>query len=223
MLERIIGRYLKDKYFPTQHQLMVRKWHADGGDQKLRFNYHLDKNSVVIDLGGYEGQWASDLFGRYQCPILVFEPVQSFANRMEKRFTGNDNITIYSYGLGASSRYEQIHVAGDSSSIYRNKGIKEKIKIIDIKDWMSEHLEADQDIDLMKINIEGGEYELLERLVETNLISRINNIQVQFHEIANDSYDRMKQIQKNLINTHEPTYQYKFVWENWMRKMPADT
>ena len=34
---------------------------------------------------------------------------------------------------------------------------------------------------LMKINIEGGEFELLERLLETRLISRIENIQVQFH------------------------------------------
>ena len=89
MLIKKAVNYLKGRYFPSQHQLMVRKWYADGGDYALRFNYDLNEESVVFDLGGYEGQWASDLFGRYQCTIFVFEPVSSFANRISERFTRN--------------------------------------------------------------------------------------------------------------------------------------
>ena len=68
----------------------------------------------------------------------------------------------------------------------------------------------------MKINIEGGEFELLERLIQTGLISRIKNIQVQFHNIAVESTKRMEKIHQGMYKTHQPTFQYKFVWENWV-------
>lgn len=37
------------------------------------------------------------------------------------------------------------------------------------------------DIGLMKINIEGGEYELLERMIELGIINKVKDIQIQFH------------------------------------------
>jgi hypothetical protein len=87
--------------------------------------------------------------------------------------------------------------------------------IIDIAEWINKN--DIQSIDLMKINIEGGEYELLERLIDTKMISRIENIQIQFHNITNESHLRMEYIQKRLEETHISTYQYRFVWENWKK------
>jgi len=63
-----------------------------------------------------------------------------------------------------------------------------------------------------------GEYELLEKLIETGLIGIFENVQVQFHDVAPDSHSRMERIQKALGKTHTPTYQYEFVWENWTRR-----
>ena len=73
-------------------------------------------------------------------------------------------------------------------------------------------------IDLMKINIEGGEYDLLEHLIKTGWIDKIINIQVQFHDFVENAEARMLAIQNDLAKTHELTYQYKFVWENWRLK-----
>ena len=42
--------------------LRVAPWLADNGDKTYRLDYNLNENSVVFDLGGYEGQWASDIF-----------------------------------------------------------------------------------------------------------------------------------------------------------------
>ncbi len=70
-------------------------------------------------------------------------------------------------------------------------------------------------VDLMKINIEGGEYDLLEHLMSTNLVKAIKNLQIQFHDFFPDSRERMKKIQEALEHTHKLTYQYEFVWENW--------
>ena len=85
-----------------------------------------------------------------------------------------------------------------------------------MQDWINKR-EINK-IALIKINIEGGEYKLLDRLIETNLIEKIENIQVQFHDIEPDSSLKMEKIQEKLRKTHEPTYQYKFVWENWRKK-----
>ncbi len=209
---------IKNRYFPSKHHLLVKKWWADGGDYELRFNYDLNKESMVLDLGGYQGQWASDLFSRYRCNISVFEPVSGFAERISKRFVNNDQIDVFCFGLGGSSRTELIHLSADGSSLFdRSENPEtEKIKIIDVKDWVNEH--GINKIDLIKINIEGGEFELLDRLIETGLIENIDNIQVQFHDISKESKSEMERIQRKLMETHKPTYQYEFVWENWVRK-----
>ena len=70
----------------------------------------------------------------------------------------------------------------------------------------------------MKINIEGGEYDLLEHFLESGFIKNINNIQIQFHDFIPNAEERMKKIQYELEKTHSLTYQYPFVWENWQRK-----
>jgi hypothetical protein len=72
-------------------------------------------------------------------------------------------------------------------------------------------------IDLLKINIEGGEYELLEHIIEKTLQNKIRNIQVQFHTWIENCEDRRKNIQDILRKTHKLTYNYDFVWENWER------
>ena len=42
-------------------------------------------------------------------------------------------------------------------------------------------------IDLLKLNIEGSEYDLLEKLLKSGLISTIDKLQIQFHENINES------------------------------------
>jgi FkbM family methyltransferase len=213
ILKRIANRLRR--IFPSEHDRVINKWWADGGDYKLRFDYDLNETSVVLDLGGYDGQWASDLFSKYRCRIFVFEPVHEFAEKIKKRFQRNSQIEVFQYGLGGRSRNETIYICADSSSIFRKSINRETICIIDVKKWLEEKNVGR--IDLMKINIEGGEYELLERLVEAQLIGAIGNIQVQFHRVADSSGARMERIQNTLTQTHHLTYQYKYVWENWAR------
>ena len=52
-----------------------------------------------------------------------------------------------------------------------------------------------------------------------NAISIFKNLQIQFHDfIIDNAEERMKNIQNKLSKTHEITYQYNFVWENWKIK-----
>jgi FkbM family methyltransferase len=207
-----IERYL----FLPAHQKTVDQWFADDGDARFRFDYPLDERSVVLDFGGYTGQWTSDLYSRYRCKITVFEPVPSFSSAIEARFMHNDDVSICPFGLGASARTETISLSADASSMFRGSGQSVGIKIEDAKEWLDQA--GFEEIALIKVNIEGGEYELLERLIEIGFISKIRDLQIQFHDIFPSSKDRMRAIQAELSRTHSPTYQYEFVWENWSRK-----
>lgn len=197
----------------SSERQIVQRWFEDQGDRTLRLDYPLDAGSLVFDVGGYEGQWASDVFSMYCCTIHIFEPVSEFADRIQQRFSNNDRIHVHRFGLLNENRVLRISVSQDGSSFYRNGSDLRYARLVKASDFVLDHqIEA---IDLMKINIEGGEYELLEHLVDSGLVTRIDNIQVQFHSFVPDAKNRMATIQQKLHETHRLTYQYPFVWENW--------
>lgn len=192
------------------------KWFADEGDYTLRLNYPLGENSLVFDLGGYRGQWSSDIFAKYSCQIHVFEPVDEFAEAIKVRFARNQKIFVHQFGLADRNQIVKIGLAHDCSSAFKPTIRMVEGTLIHAASFLQEN--NIQAIDLMKINIEGGEYDLLEHLIESGCISRIRNIQVQFHDFVPGAKRRMAMIQDRLARTHYPTYQYTFVWENWRLK-----
>ncbi len=202
------------------------KWYELDGDHNLRVEYDLGPDSVVYDVGGYEGDWAAEISSRYSSKIYVFEPVSKFVKLLQKRFGKNPGITILPVGLGGRNEEMSISVIEESSSVYRDQGNfqkkaseKEVIKLRAINEMMQElHT---PNIDLMKINIEGGEYDLLECLIEKGLVKNIKNLQIQFHDFVPDAEERMKRIKSLLSLTHKLTYEYVFVWENWELKTTA--
>ena len=97
-------------YKPKQNKqaIRVRPWFKINGDKTLRLFYKLNQDSVVFDVGGYEGNWASDIFSMYLCNILIFEPVESFFNIIKKRFKQNRKINFFKFGLAGNNRFENI-------------------------------------------------------------------------------------------------------------------
>ena len=208
--------HLSGKIYRSPQQRMVDQWSEDRGDETLRLNYDLDEHSMVFDLGGYEGQWASDIFSRYCSTIHIFEPVADFAKRTEQRFRGNQKIFVHDFGLAKTDGSADIAVNGTDSSLYKKGNELVPGRFVEAIAFM--HKNNIKKIDLMKINIEGGEYDLLEHLIETDFVHNIGNIQIQFHDFVLKAQHRMAMIQKKLQKTHSLTYQYLFVWENWRLK-----
>jgi len=195
-------------------------WFRDQGDRTLRLNYDcLDENSLVLDLGGYHGQWASDIFGKYCCSVHIFEPVKLYAENIEKRFKKNPKISVHAFGLGPEDAILPISIANNSSSFFTPEQSEEteEAELVDVTRFLKDH--AIDHIDLMKVNIEGGEYDLLDAMIATGDIQKVENLQVQFHDFVPDAVSRMEAIQEQLGQTHQITYQYVFVWENWERKI----
>jgi FkbM family methyltransferase len=202
---------LRDKFL-----LARRQWSADEGDSKLRFDYPLDENSVVFDVGGYLGDFADTIYNRYKCRVYVFEPVVSFYDIICQRFKDNDKIFVYNFGLSDRDGVAEISLEDNGSSVYRASGPTTSITLKSI----SQFLESSDinNIDLMKMNIEGGEFDILPDLIEKGYVGRIDNLQIQFHDVFSDAEIKRDGIREALKRTHTLEYDYWFIWESWKRK-----
>ena len=73
-------------------------------------------------------------------------------------------------------------------------------------------------IDLLKINIEGPEFQLLPYIISNDIVRHIENIQVQFHDFYPNVISLREEIRHNLSKTHIEKWNYPFVWESWSAK-----
>jgi len=191
------------------------RWFEDNGDKTYRINYDLNEDSIVFDIGGYEGDWSSDILEKYNCNIYIFEPVKEYFDIIINKFKGNSKVRVFNFGI--SNKNEEVYISNStaSSSIHLVTGYEgEKIILKNINDFMES--ESLVKINLVKINIEGSEYDLLDNIIKMNKQSNFLNLQIQFHKnIIPDWDNRRNIIRDELYNTHELTYDYSFVWENW--------
>lgn len=191
-----------------------KPWFKINGDKTLRLNYDLSQSSIVFDLGGYKGNFAQEIYNRYLCKIFIFEPVKSFYKIIDNKFKNIPKVTAYPFGLANNDKELFISNSEDASSVFIDSDGSEKIKLKSILNFINDNKITQ--VDLIKINIEGGEYEVLESLLSSGMIPIFKNLQIQFHDfIIDNANERMENIQAQLAKTHKITYQYKFVWENW--------
>ena len=203
----------RDKFYRAH-----KKWVYDRGDQNLRYTYNLDSDSIVFDLGGYRGDFASKIYEKYGSKIYIFEPVDEYFKHIDKRFLGNKNIKVYNFGLSSVNKKTNISLNDNGSSVYgaSSSSELEPIELRNISDFITEN--DIRKIDLMKINIEGGEFDVLPELIKTDQINMVTNLQVQFHKFVDQAKLKRREIRKQLRSTHKLTFDYYFIWENWQKK-----
>ena len=106
--------------------------------------------------------------------------------------------TPFEFGLGGSDASVQLALEGPGSTIYASPGASRTTdaQIRDVVGVLDE-LSLD-DIDLCKVNIEGGEYDLFDRLIEADWLRRIRILLIQFHEWHPKAYTRRRAIRRAL-------------------------
>jgi FkbM family methyltransferase len=190
-----------------------RQWKADKMEARRMEFSGLGANSVVLDIGGFEGNWANDIHARYAARLHVFEPHPAFATKIMQRFAGNPSITVHDFALGSQGGTLDLSDDGDASSSFRNAGRSVTGRVVPVSSFFAEA--GLPFVDLAKINIEGGEYDLLPALVDAGVINRIGTIQVQFHLFSEQDIARRQAIRTRLALTHKCDWSYDFVWEQW--------
>ena len=190
---------------------------AEGGYTKLRFNHNLNDNSIVFDLGGYDGEWSLKMSEKYKCNFYIFEPIKSFYDTIINKFLNNSKVKSFNFGLGNKDESLEISVNGDGSSFFETNNKKETVYMIDFIKFLNEH--NIENVDLLKINIEGSEYDVLEYLLKNEKINIFNSIYVQFHRFIPGCVERRKNIIEKLKETHNLVFCYDFIWEKWEKKI----
>jgi FkbM family methyltransferase len=201
--------------------LEVRRWFKDKGDETLRLNYPLDTESVVVDVGGYQGAFADAIHQRYGSRVFIFEPVAEFYEQCVQRFSDNSRIRIFNHGLGGTEACLPIELAGDGSHFVLNANVPSHhaVQTAVIKPAAKVFDELDlEHIDLIKINIEGGEYELLAHLIDSGWVERTRFLQIQFHHFVPNARTLRDGLRERLTRSHEQMWNYEFVWESWKAK-----
>ena len=211
-----VANHVAERLYESPRAKLAKPWVACDGDATLRLDYPLERSSLVLDVGGYKGQWASDIYGRFACRILVFEPVPLFASGLSRRFGMNPDIEVLAFGLGGETRDAARWLQEDASSVFGHGAGGPPVHIISAAELFRE--QAIGEVDLMKVNIEGGEYELLDHLIATGLIAKIANLQVQFHDVIPNATAARDAIASHLSATHDRRWCYPFIWESWSRR-----
>ena len=195
------------------------KFVEDGYTEVIYKDLVLTDNAVVFDVGGFRGEFTDEIQKSCDCNIYIFEPVKEYFDLIVEKQQNNTKVHVYNYGLGGAAMDAKINKLGASSSVFidsKNNDQFQEIKIESITEFIwSNNIYK---IDLIKINIEGGEYDLLDSLVKNQeIINSVNTLLIQFHDFIPDAAKKRNSLQEKLISTHQKVFDYPFIWEKWQR------
>ena len=177
-------------------------------------------NVRVAIFGGYKGDSVAGWLSRLPDAVFaVFEPVPEFAGALRTRFPA-DEISIYEFGVSERQERRDFIIADDSSGTFVHSHHKASPAIeataVQFEDTDTlRGILGQESWDVLEINIEGGEYELIELMANEDLLSRFAKIFVQFHRVGKGTRHHVRHARKSLARTHEQIWNYAMVWEHW--------
>jgi FkbM family methyltransferase len=203
------------------HHLPKEGWlkfkREDPYDQ-LRVTYPLSKDSLVIDVGGFTGDWAMRMYCLYSCFIDVYEPHPELSSQCMLNFRGNSKVNTYAAGLGGETGMLSFYGDNMNASVYK-KDTQAVIHVpIQKTSTLFNKKYSNKQIDLLKINIEGSEYDMLPDLIANYDMKKITDIQIQFHNCVPNFAEKRAQITEDLSKTHKMVWNHDYIFESWTLK-----
>ena len=151
---------------------------------------NLNKNSIVIDIGANIGSITQLIEDKYDCYIDCYEPNEHAFKKIQKKFKNNKKINCYDNAVTEKNGEEKIyyHENSETNQLKWSTGtslLKDKsninplnFKIIKTKSIQSV-IEKFEVIDLIKIDIEGYEYNIIPELIKNK--SKIKKVICELH------------------------------------------
>jgi FkbM family methyltransferase len=188
-----------------------------GGNALLVSDLPIGAEDLVIDAGGYQGAWSCDILSRYGSRVIIFEPLPTQADFLQHLFQYNNRVEVIEAAVGNRDGEDSLSLQSDASTRFadRDATASVTVRVLDIANFLSAR--GISEVGCTKLNIEGSEYEVLERLIETGLIRNIRSLLIQFHRVDASSAERRSKIRDALRRNHICDFEFPFVWERWTR------
>jgi len=169
----------------------------------------------VVDIGAYKGDFLCKRAALEPTKNFYgFEPITEFFATAAKLFEDSQNVFIYNFGLAASDEITNFWLNDDATG--KSESVGKQVQVC-LKDISNEPVFLTP-LSLVVCNIEGGEYALINRLVEKSLICNIEVLLLQFHNVDEWSANKMAETRELLSRTHRPEFKFDFIWDAWIRK-----
>jgi FkbM family methyltransferase len=180
-------------------------WQA-GECEMLRYTYPLTSADVVIDLGAYRGEFAATIKKMYGSRVIAVEPGPWIVGLPSVEVINEAAATFKGKMTFGGAYYYTSSFELNGATVY---------PCFDVNALLAEH----EEVALLKVNVEGAEYPLLQHALSAGLQGRVRNLQVQFHEVDGAPYERWyAELAAELRKTHELTWRFPFCWESWRRR-----
>ena len=151
---------------------------------------HYITGKFFIDCGAHCGESivrARSQFGS-DIQIVSFEAVPELAKNLVELYEGDSYVNIINAAVWTDNSTIDINVCPsftDGSSILTNLNnnhlaTKVKVPCVDISSWIKNSFDS-EDYLILKLDIEGAEYDVLEKLCLDGTISRINELWGEWH------------------------------------------
>ena len=194
-------------------------------NMQIRHTHHsyLTEDAVVVEVGGNIGEDTHEFVRLYNPRLITLEPIEELANRLKRKFQNNNKVTILNLGLGEKTEviFVKLEARGVATSKFSNAVGDLPLLLVNATEFFLQIGIDIFEVDLLSVNCEGCEYEVLEAIISSSLVSRFKNIQFATHTTLpgiRRPIERYCKIQELLGRSHELTYQYRFIWESWRRK-----
>ncbi|MFC4677466.1 FkbM family methyltransferase [Desulfovibrio legallii] len=176
--------------------------------QKSTLVKSLSPSSVCIDCGANKGD-VTEIFANTGASVIAFEPHPICYRALKKRFSHNENVKIFNKGVFIKNDRMKLFISNveeydplaisQSSSLYRTKTNIDSAKyhdveVIDITDFI---FSIDKKISILKLDVEGAEYCILEKIIISGALNKIETVLVETHE------DRIPEICEEAIRVRK--------------------
>ena len=200
--------------------------------EEIRYNVDgLTGDSIVVDAGAYLGEYSEKIASKCECKIYAYEPVEEYYNKIVDMVNTNPsmkNVMPFKVALSTKTGKENIVISDEGSALEKyNKALSgtneviDTVDVVDELDWIMSENEKEE-IDLMKINVEGAEFDLFHNLITSGMLPKIKNMHVQFHAFAENSYIKYLAIKQEMSKTHDVVLDSLWKWTFWTRKDSND-
>lgn len=155
-------------------------------------------NKYFIDCGAHCGEsilMAKQKFG-IDVNVFSFEPVPGLANQLIQIHENDTTIQIQNSAVWINNEIKKFHLSEeytDGSSLLNNlNNLRDdhylEVPCFDLSSWITDCFNEDDYI-ILKLDIEGAEYEVLNKMIEDGSINLINELWGEWHDMKiNDVY-----------------------------------